>query len=698
MRALPVLPLAVAFFTGVATAQSRAVRVNAAIDAGVVYLKGKQEKDGTFTGDHPEGVCALVLLTLIKSGVARTDPVVQKCIEYLRGKPYHSTYETAIRLLAWESLRDPKWVQEVELGTDALLDTYDVERGAWAYPQGTVDLSNTQYAVLGLWAAHRLGVKTPTSIWEGLAESTQRYQNGDGGFGYRLGDGSTGSMTTAGITVLLVAKDQGVDLDGRLDGSLARGWAYLERRFLPKGCALPEGNPVGATVYQHDHFHYYLYGIERICAIADRPRLGEHDWYALGADHLLATQGKAGQWGREADTCFSLLFLRRSTFTTIRQGPAPEIADGEASAKPARELRPRAETPFVRSWLVRGPFRDEVLEPMAMEFVREATVAPVSSGGGWMRFDSATPFVDLQVPLGEQDHCAGYAVAWLHAREDFRGYLWFSSDDGGRILIDGEEVFERNFRQRARADRQRIPIALSKGAHRVLVKIIEFVNGWGFYFRISDEQGRPPRGLIASLTSNAPGAPTWRQHLAQDAELEEIAALLPASTELNVDFSHPRDLQRIVLRNASAWDAPVWMLSDDERPAGAPQPHPGARGIFTVHPLGRRHPAQIVRSVKVPDSRHPRLSVRACAEAGAGKGASDWVLRLKICENGTTHQLAEQVISSLDPPTKKGWTTVEASLAAYAGREVLIVIECASGGPRDDWRFEHAFFDFIRVR
>jgi hypothetical protein len=173
---------------------------------------------------------------------------------------------------------------------------------------------------------------------------------------------------------------------------------------------------------------------------------------------------------------------------------------------------------------------------------------------------------------------------------------------------------------------------------------------------------------------------------------------MPASTSLNVDFAHPRDLQRIVLRGASAWDAPAWMLSDEERPAGAAQPHPGARGIFLVHPLGGRAPAQIVRKVMVPDTRNPRLSVRACAEAGEGKGVSDWVLRLKVYEDGTTRQLAEQVITSLNPPTKKGWTTVEASLADYAGREVLLVVECAAGGPRDGWRFEHAFIDFIRVR
>ena len=80
--------------------------------------------------------------------------------------------------------------------------------------------------------------------------------------------------------------------------------------------------------------------------------------------------------------------------------------------------------------------------------------APSSAGDGWVRYDSATPFIDLELAVGPHDDCAAYAFTRVHAKEDFEGYLWFSSDDGARILLDGEVLFERNFRQGARADRR----------------------------------------------------------------------------------------------------------------------------------------------------------------------------------------------------------------------------------------------------
>ena len=37
--------------------------------------------------------------------------------------------------------------------------------GHWRYPEDGLDLSNTQYALLGLWAASRCGFKIPESVW-----------------------------------------------------------------------------------------------------------------------------------------------------------------------------------------------------------------------------------------------------------------------------------------------------------------------------------------------------------------------------------------------------------------------------------------------------------------------------------------------------------------------------------------------------
>ena len=72
---------------------------------------------------------------------------------------------------------------------------------------------------------------------------------------------------------------------------------------------------------------YYLYGLERVGSLTGFDHVGKHDWYREGATFLLGAQGADGHWEGQkgtmnltdehesplVQTCFALLFLRRST-------------------------------------------------------------------------------------------------------------------------------------------------------------------------------------------------------------------------------------------------------------------------------------------------------------------------------------------------------------------------------------------------
>ena len=65
---------------------------------------------------------------------------------------------------------------------------------------------------------------------------------------------------------------------------------------------------------------YYLYGLERAAILFGTEKIGDHFWYAEGANALIAVQHEDGSWGKDTewfntawDTCFSVLFLRRAT-------------------------------------------------------------------------------------------------------------------------------------------------------------------------------------------------------------------------------------------------------------------------------------------------------------------------------------------------------------------------------------------------
>ncbi|MCP3920261.1 MAG: hypothetical protein GY711_32445 [bacterium] len=296
--------------------------INAAIDRGAVYLqtvvdekrgKGrKKKKKKSRIATERLGLRALVLYTLLKCDVDRDASAVRELVDGIAFESADQTYDVACMLLALAA-HDPighrLWIEELA----ALLVGWQEDNGAWGYPGMIIDLSNTQYAALGLWAASRAGVEVAPQVWERLAHATLSYGGEDGGFNYTpSGEGATGSMTTAGIGTLALCEIHlrkagavPTDLEPKLGAARRAGLAWLDANFSV------ETNPrSGAWLY------YYLYGLERMGGLAGSHRVGEHYWYAEGASFLVPRQDEDGSWQGGTDlsqTCFALLFLKRAT-------------------------------------------------------------------------------------------------------------------------------------------------------------------------------------------------------------------------------------------------------------------------------------------------------------------------------------------------------------------------------------------------
>ena len=65
--------------------------------------------------------------------------------------------------------------------------------------------------------------------------------------------------------------------------------------------------------------YYFLWSLERVAVALDLDTLGGKDWYGWGSEVLLANQAADGSWHGEyagpVDTCFALLFLKRTNLT-----------------------------------------------------------------------------------------------------------------------------------------------------------------------------------------------------------------------------------------------------------------------------------------------------------------------------------------------------------------------------------------------
>jgi hypothetical protein len=183
-------------------------------------------------------------------------------------------------------------------------------------PGGISDNSNTQFALLGLWAARRHDVPVEHS----LQLSKQRFtgsQNNDGGWGYLMGIPSTPPMTCVGL--LGLAMGHGAFFDGnraKLEDPAIRDGL----RALGQAIGTPSADP---NVKPPIENLYFLWSVERVAVLYDLKTIGGKDWYGWGAQTLLPNQHADGHWfsrrfhgsSEQVDTCFALLFLKRSNLT-----------------------------------------------------------------------------------------------------------------------------------------------------------------------------------------------------------------------------------------------------------------------------------------------------------------------------------------------------------------------------------------------
>jgi len=328
--------------------------IEAAVRRGVDYLLAQQQRDGSWDHEsqrYPSGQTALAAYALLKAGLAQEHPALRRAFAFLEQELPEETYSMGCQLMLYEATRDAAWKERMERIV-ARLESIALE-GQWGYPlthsdptwiprEGRPDLSNTQYAVLGLRSAHLAGIEVSRKLWGDIVDRALSYQEGPrtvesalfksrkvighlevAGFRY-VNDGSaepSGSMTAAGLTVLGIAHALHGDKLGQrrlraLEDASQRALDWLALNWSV------DANPGSGGWHK-----YYLYGLERVGGVLRIEEIGGHAWFAEGARLLLTTQRGDGSWDdNQPDTCFAILFLRRATAavaSNVSSGLAP---------------------------------------------------------------------------------------------------------------------------------------------------------------------------------------------------------------------------------------------------------------------------------------------------------------------------------------------------------------------------------------
>lgn len=194
--------------------------VDEAVEKGVAWLLNTQQADGSWLGPDYRlyyGMTAFATYTLLKCGFPTDHPAVRAGAVYTAHRPCTRTYDAACVLMALQALgseRPKKLAKPITLFLIDNMGNGSRGKNLWGYPFGlhgegpatNLDLSNTQYALLGLRAAAGIGVHVPGPVWEETALTLLDLQRPDGSFIYKPGRNVTASMTVAGMASLLMCK------------------------------------------------------------------------------------------------------------------------------------------------------------------------------------------------------------------------------------------------------------------------------------------------------------------------------------------------------------------------------------------------------------------------------------------------------------------------------------------------------------
>ncbi len=335
MMLTALIALAVAARGTPARADLSADQVRTSIERAVSYLDRQQNRNGSWNeyAGFPGGVTSLCTLALLNAGVPADDPRIQRALSILRETRPAQTYVVSLQTMVFCAAQPKKdlltirqnvrWLENTQI-------TIGERKGGWSYPAqasgSSGDPSNSQFALLALYEAERMGVKVNPKTWRLALGYWQGMQNPDGSWAYVKGAPGTGSMTCAGITSVIIAAGQLNPGDAEVvDGTVRCCGKQEVNRIVESGLLWLERNFTVATnptvrEASAPNWLYYLYGVERVGRMTNQRFIGDHDWYREGCDTLIRNQDNlTGFWkgagiaetNPVVGTSFGLLFMAK---------------------------------------------------------------------------------------------------------------------------------------------------------------------------------------------------------------------------------------------------------------------------------------------------------------------------------------------------------------------------------------------------
>ena len=160
---------------------------------------------------------------------------------------------------------------------------------------------------------------------------------------------------------------------------------------------------------------------------------------------------------------------------------------------------------LIKDWYFLGPFDNTAKDALNKNFPPEGTIdlAGEYTGKGGILIKWSRPFsydvsgdVDLNLLFKPNDYAVAYALTYAHSPKDKKVQLRFGAEDGIKIWLNDKVVVKSEIAKAGEVDSDIVEVNLKKGWNKILLKVTDTWGSWGFYFRVTDLNGKPVEDII----------------------------------------------------------------------------------------------------------------------------------------------------------------------------------------------------------
>lgn len=153
---------------------------------------------------------------------------------------------------------------------------------------------------------------------------------------------------------------------------------------------------------------------------------------------------------------------------------------------------------MINDWLLIGPFDNTGKSGFKKVYLPEEEIdlQKIYTGKDsiqikWFqpRKTNLSGFINLDAFLYPHNWSVGYALTYVYSPQEKAVMFKVGADDAVKVWLNDQVVIEQDIYRKAVIDQEIVPVCLDEGWNKILVKVCEKEDSWGFYFRITDLEG-----------------------------------------------------------------------------------------------------------------------------------------------------------------------------------------------------------------